>query len=52
MMIGGWSDYKTMHDMYIKLDNSDLEDAAKTMSDFYANAQNANKNANKIQETL
>lgn len=52
MMIGGWSDYKTMHDMYIKLDNSDLEDAAKTMSEFYANAQNANKNANRVAEAL
>lgn len=52
MMIGGWSDYKTMHDMYIKLDNSDLEDAAKTMSEFYANAQNANKNANSVSGTL
>lgn len=42
MAIGGWSDYKTMHDMYIKLDDSDLHEAAKTMSAFYANAQNAN----------
>lgn len=39
MKIGGWSDYKTMHDMYIKLDNSDLKDAAKSMSEFYRNAQ-------------
>lgn len=46
MMIGGWSDYKTMHDIYIKLDNSDLKAAAKTMSDFYANRQIANENAN------
>ena len=35
MRFGGWSDYKTVNDFYIKLDESDLfRDAAK-MADFY-----------------
>ena len=35
MRFGGWSDYKTVSDFYIKLDESALfRDAAK-MADFY-----------------
>lgn len=38
MRYGGWSDYKTMNNLYIKLDESDLlRDAAK-MVGFYSAA--------------
>lgn len=40
MLIGGWADFKTMHDIYIKLDSSDVENAAKTMSSFYVVGEN------------
>ncbi|MGI6013845.1 MAG: tyrosine-type recombinase/integrase [Oscillospiraceae bacterium] len=36
MQIGGWSDYQTMHNIYIKLDSSDLADAAEKMRNFYS----------------
>lgn len=35
MRYGGWSDYKTMNDFYIKLDETDLLKDAKKMQDFY-----------------
>lgn len=42
MLIGGWSDFQTMHKMYIKLDSTDIDDAAETMSAFYEKVQNGN----------
>ena len=38
MRYGGWSDYKTMNDFYIKLDKSDLLRDASKMADFYSDA--------------
>lgn len=35
MAIGGWSDYTTMHKIYIKLGQDDIADAANKMKDFY-----------------
>ena len=35
MRYGGWSDYKTMNDFYIKLDETDLLKDAEKMRDFY-----------------
>ena len=35
MLIGGWSDFKTMHGMYIKLDSTDIKAAAESMHKFY-----------------
>ena len=35
MAIGGWDDWQTMHKMYIKLDQTDLADAASKMQQFY-----------------
>lgn len=35
MAIGGWDDWQTMHKIYIKLDESDLADAAEKMRSFY-----------------
>ena len=35
MLIGGWSDFKTMHGMYIKLDSTDIKEAAESMHKFY-----------------
>lgn len=36
MLYGGWSDYKTVNDFYIKLDKSDLILEATKMVDFYS----------------
>ena len=38
MRYGGWSDYKTMNDFYIKLDESDLLRDATKMVEFYSGA--------------
>jgi len=35
MQIGGWSDWQTMHKVYIKLDNTDIQNAADKMRRFY-----------------
>lgn len=35
MAIGGWSDYTTMHKIYIKLGQDDITDAANKMKNFY-----------------
>ena len=35
MAVGGWSDYDTVHKIYIKLDEDDLRDGAKKMKEFY-----------------
>lgn len=35
MAIGGWSDWKTMHDIYIHLSSKDLSEAADSMRAFY-----------------
>ena len=40
MKIGGWSDFQTMHKVYIKLDNSDLQDAVDKMKALYSQSQN------------
>ena len=36
MRFGGWSDYKTVNDFYIKLDETDLFRDATKMMEFYA----------------
>lgn len=36
MRFGGWSDYKTVNDFYIKLDETDLLRDATKMADFYS----------------
>ena len=38
MRYGGWSDYKTMNDFYIKLDETDLIRDATKMVEFYSGA--------------
>lgn len=38
MAIGGWDDWQTMHKIYIKLDSSDIDAAAKSMRKFYENS--------------
>lgn len=38
MEIGGWSDYRTMHNIYIKLAEDDKLAAAQAMKDYYATA--------------
>ena len=38
MRYGGWSDYKTMNDFYIKLDETDLLRDATKMVEFYSTA--------------
>lgn len=43
MLIGGWSDFKTMHNIYIKLDDSDIQEAAKSMRNFYENINFTNE---------
>lgn len=46
MEIGGWSDAKTMHKIYIKLAAADISAATNNMAAFYASAnKNANDNA-------
>ena len=40
MLIGGWSDYKTMHDLYIKIASADKTKAVKSMNRFYKNTNN------------
>lgn len=35
MRTGGWSDYQTMHNIYIKLSSADASAAAEKMSSFY-----------------
>lgn len=40
MMIGGWSDWRTMHKIYIKLNKSDVDDAAEKMRSLYAGVEN------------
>lgn len=35
MAVGGWSDWQTMHKIYIKLDETEISNAANTMKDFY-----------------
>lgn len=37
MQIGGWADWQTMHKVYIKLDNSDVEAATQRMKKLYEN---------------
>ena len=36
MHFGGWSDYKTVNDFYIKLDETDLFHDATKMMEFYS----------------
>ena len=43
--LGGWNDYKTMHDCYIKLSNSKRDEAVKTISEFYKEASKPKDNA-------
>lgn len=38
MEAGGWSDYQTMHRIYIRISENDRRDAAKKMQNFYKNA--------------
>lgn len=38
MRYGGWSDYKTMNDFYIKLDEFDLLRDVTKMVEFYSAA--------------
>lgn len=48
MRIGGWSDYRTMKDIYTKLASQDLSKSVKKMSKFYRkNDKTSNKTSNK-----
>jgi integrase len=49
MRIGGWSDAKTMHDIYTHLADRDNQKYADAMRDFY---KKANENANENKKTL
>lgn len=52
MRVGGWSDFKTMRDIYTRLAAKDLEDSVAKMTEFYENkGQIANKIANENKET-
>lgn len=48
MDLGGWSDYMTMHKIYIRLAAADKAAAQNALSDFF---DNANKNANALQKS-
>ena len=49
MDLGGWSDYQTMHKIYIKLSAADKQNAASKMLSFY---KNANEIANENQKVI
>lgn len=50
MAIGGWTDPKVMHQLYIKLSQKDKIAATVSMADFYKSKKaNANENANVIE---
>lgn len=51
MELGGWSDTKTMHKIYIRLAEADKKKAQNKMARFYAKSSNANKNANKAEKS-
>ena len=36
MLYGGWDDYETMHEIYIKISQKNKTDAIKSMADFYS----------------
>lgn len=47
MRVGGWSDYKTMHDVYIKLSEKDSTAAVRKMRRFYSVSKSVSKKASK-----
>lgn len=47
MELGGWSDYMTIHKIYIRLAEADRNAANNAVSDFFKSRGNANENANK-----
>jgi integrase len=47
MKIGGWSDYKTMHNIYIKLSDKEVTEAADKMRELY---ENSHENRHKVEK--
>jgi integrase len=47
MKIGGWSDYKTMHNIYIKLSDKEVTEAAAKMRELY---DNSHENRHKVEK--
>lgn len=43
---GGWSDRGTMDSKYIKLAEADAKKQSDSMTEFYENLKNVNKNGN------
>lgn len=50
MQLGGWSDYHTMHKIYIRVSESSEKAAENKISEFFK--ENANQNANQSPESL
>ncbi|MDO5311099.1 MAG: site-specific integrase [Clostridia bacterium] len=50
MKLGGWSNSKTVHDIYTHLANKDIANATRQLANFFK-VQNANENANVSHET-
>lgn len=50
MQLGGWSNSKTVHEIYTHLSNQDIANATTQLANFFS-VQNANENANVSQET-
>lgn len=47
MRHGGWSDWKTVHDFYLRLSEKDLSKAAKKMCRFYSVSKSVSKKGSK-----
>ena len=47
MRNGGWSDWKTVHDFYLRLSEKDLSKAAKKMCRFYSVSKSVSKKGSK-----
>lgn len=47
MHYGGWCDWKTVHNFYLRLSEKDLTKAAKKMRRFYSVSKSVSKNASK-----
>ena len=47
MRHGGWSDWKTVHDFYLRLSEKDLSKAAKKMRRFYSVSKSVSKKGSK-----